>query len=142
MVAACSAPQIEGLPISAIAYMPTRADALCAVTEVVDGDTVKVFCKGGGAASVRLVGYDTPETYRPRCTAEYRLGKEATGTLRDWLRDASTVGLDYKGTDRYQRVLAEMFIDGQPVAARMISAGLAVANNGERRIDWCQRLGA
>ena len=43
----------------------------CNVVRVVDGDTVRAFCPGRGFISVRLLGYDTPEVYSPKCISEW-----------------------------------------------------------------------
>lgn len=45
---------------------------------MVDGDTAKV-----AGHNYRLVGYDTPETWRPKCEYERALGQAATA-LRSW----------------------------------------------------------
>ena len=80
ILSAC-AEVIPGLPTGAIAYLPTPEHAICAVTDVVDGDTIKLACKEGRQGTVRLTGYDTPETFRPGCSAEKALGEKATRTL-------------------------------------------------------------
>jgi hypothetical protein len=43
---------------------------------VIDGDTIRV-----AGETFRLVGFDTPETYRARCPAERELGHRATFRL-------------------------------------------------------------
>ncbi|MGR3511513.1 MAG: thermonuclease family protein [Paracoccaceae bacterium] len=45
---------------------------------VVDGDTVRL-----AGQAIRLIGSDTPETYRAECASERRLGDAATDRLRD-----------------------------------------------------------
>ena len=57
---------------------------------VIDGDTEGLFGR-----SVRLVGLDTPETYKARCPEERRLGDTATNRLRDLLARASSAQLVY-----------------------------------------------
>ncbi|MBF9060808.1 hypothetical protein HKCCSP123_16625, partial [Rhodobacterales bacterium HKCCSP123] len=42
----------------------------CRVVNVVDGDTVDMTCPGEGRFRARLTGYDTPESFEPRCAAE------------------------------------------------------------------------
>jgi endonuclease YncB( thermonuclease family) len=51
--------------------------------EVVDGDTIRV-----GSEVIRLVGFDTPETYRARCPSERELGNKdfPTPAARCWWR--------------------------------------------------------
>lgn len=123
-----------------IAGIPTRDDPICQITDIVDGDTVKMVCDNGRGGSVRLVGYDTPETYRPGCAAELRLGQAATQRLEHHLRAARRITVKYEGKDRYDRVLVRMNIDGTDLAGTMIAEGVAVAYDGGTRIDWCDRL--
>jgi len=52
------------LPPTAVAYVPTRANAVCAITEVVDGDTLRLSCTEGRGGTVRLVGTDTATIIR------------------------------------------------------------------------------
>lgn len=53
----------------------------CVVTRVVDGDTMDVEVDLGfdivTSQRIRLLGVDTPETYRPSCEAERAHGEEA-----------------------------------------------------------------
>ncbi len=117
-----------------------RATPDCVITRVVDGDTVHALCRGSGAERLRLMGYDTPETYRARCSAERRLGDRATRRLRAELARAGDIRMRFYGRDRYQRLLVRLTLDGRDIADTMIAAGLAVRYSGGRRIDWCERL--
>lgn len=78
---------------------------------VVDGDTVNF-----AGQSIRLVGFDTPETYRAECASERRLGEAATDRLRD---------------------LARLMLDGRDVADIMVGEGLARRYSGGHRQSWC-----
>lgn len=111
----------------------------CAVTRVVDGDTVDLSC-GGAAFRARLTGFDTPETYRPGCPAEAALGRQATARLHQFVDNATRIEADLGGTDRYGRRLVALSLDGQAVSERMIAENLAVPYRGGRRIGWCARL--
>lgn len=118
------------------------AKSSCTVTNVVDGDTVKVTCPSGAAGTLRLMGFDTPETYRAGCPAELERGKEATRFLAKRIKAAKEITFDANGTDKYRRILAVMYLDGVDVADIMVEADMAVRYHGEKRIDWCARLGA
>lgn len=77
------------------------------VTEIVDGDTIKVS-SGWDELTIRLIGVDTPETVHPT-TPVQEFGKEASAFTRNLLlgedvylfTDAQTTE-----TDRYGRTLA------------------------------------
>lgn len=140
LLAACGdAPAL--LPHGAVAAMPDRSNPRCLITRVVDGDTVRIRCSGSENAA-RLTSFDTPETHRPGCPAEDALGHRATAYLENRLRTAETIIPKTHGTDRYNRMLVSLTVDGQPLEDIMVSAGLAVPYRGGRRINWCQRLEA
>ena len=129
----------EGDPF-VIAGIPTRNNPVCTVTDVIDGDSIKMFCRGTDQRSVRLTGYDTPETFQPGCTAELRLGQRATAYLETQLRAAREIWIEPEGNDKYDRVLIRMRLDGRELSDIMIAEGVAVAYSGGRRINWCERL--
>ena len=100
---------------------------------VVDGDTVNL-----AGQSIRLVGFDTPETYRAECASERRLGDAATDRLRDLLARASSAQLAYlPHRDQYGRDLARLMLDGRDVADIMVGEGLARRYSGGQRRSWC-----
>ena len=100
---------------------------------VVDGDTVTLR-----GQSIRLVGFDTPETYKAQCAAERNLAHAATDKLRDLLAQASSAQLVYlPRRDQYGRDLARLMLDGRDVADIMIAEGLARRYSGGQRRSWC-----
>ena len=100
---------------------------------VVDGDTVNLR-----GHSIRLVGFDTQETYRAQCASERRLGDAATDRLRDLLARASSAELVYlPRRDQYGRDLARLMLDGRDVADIMVGEGLARRYSGGHRQSWC-----
>ncbi len=113
------------------------------IRDIVDGDTIKfTSSRFGEVRTARLIGYDTPETYEPGCAQELELGHAATRRLQLILRNAQMLEPTLRGTDRYQRDLMRLIVDGRDLADIMVSEGLAVRYNGGRRINWCNRLGA
>jgi endonuclease YncB( thermonuclease family) len=70
---------------------------------VIDGDTIRI-----GAERIRLRGIDAPELSEPN-------GWAATQRLRDLL-GAGSIQLIPRGRDVYDRVVADVFINGQNVA--------------------------
>jgi micrococcal nuclease len=94
------------------------------VTEVVDGDTVKV----AAGETVRLIGIDTPETRDPRTTVQC-FGREASARARA-LMDGERVTLELDPTqgerDRYGRLLAYVWLgDGRLVNEVLVAEGYA-----------------
>lgn len=135
-LSACTASQPNRPQSNVIADMGS-----CQILRVVDGDTVEITCPPKvPPTNIRLLGYDTPETYRPNCAAEKAKGSAATAALTHILSTRTITGVEMDGTDRYQRPLVRMHIDGSDLAAIMIEGGHAVPYSGGRRIDWCSRL--
>lgn len=100
---------------------------------VVDGDTIRF-----AGDSWRLVGLDTPETYRPQCDYELALGRAATARLRELVAAGRGVDLvALPGRDRYDRGLARLFIGGENIADILTAEGLARRYDGGRRQSWC-----
>ena len=99
----------------------------------VDGDTID-----HGDDRYRLVGFDTPETYRPQCDAEKALGLKAKDRLTDLIDTAGQIKLVIKPElDKHDRFLAVGRVDGQDVGAILISEGLARPYDGGKRQSWC-----
>ncbi|OUM41059.1 thermonuclease family protein [Arthrobacter sedimenti] len=97
------------------------------VVRVVDGDTL-VINFDGADQTVRLLNVDTPETKHPDKPVEC-LGPEATQKLESLTPPGTKVGLDFdvERTDKYDRVLAAVFIEDQTlVNAEIARVGLGV----------------
>jgi micrococcal nuclease len=97
---------------------------------IIDGDTIALPCAvpaRGCAEKVRLIGIDSPESRRPRCENELRLGLAAKQRLAKLLRGHS-VEIDRSGRkDRYRRTLADLAVDGVDVGTALIAEGHALA---------------
>lgn len=96
------------------------------VTEVVDGDTIKVSMNGS-IETLRIIGLDTPETLDPRKPVQC-FGKEASNKAKSLLT-GKTVTLEADSTqgerDKYGRLLRYIFLDGIDYGKMMISEGYA-----------------
>lgn len=114
------------------------AEQGCALGYVYDGDTVELKCSGE-SLTARLQGFDTAETKDPGCDAEAAHGALATDRLRALVKQGK-VTFEKQGTDKYNRVLIRLSVDGEDVGDTLIREGLAVAYRGGSRINWCQRL--
>nr|WP_086020824.1 thermonuclease family protein [Xanthomonas vasicola] len=91
---------------------------------VTDGDTLTV-----AKQRIRLWGIDAPESAQ-QCTTQDRhswpCGRRSAAALDGFLLD-KTVRCQPKDTDRYGRVVAECFVQGQSVNRWMVHSGWAVA---------------
>ena len=124
-----------------IAYMSREAF----VTDVVDGDTVKVRFNDNSTDTVRLLGVDTPETSMPNKSYEYgsitdtkcldRFGSIATVYAEEQLSGKNVViDLDETAGLRgsYGRLLAYVEIDGSDFNRSLVRLGYArVYDEGE-----------
>lgn len=110
--------------------------ALGAVT-IVDGDTLKI-----DGVKIRIVGMDTPETFRSRCENELVLGLKAKARLRELVSNGE-VTYEATGTDRYQRTLAKVYAGGINVGERLVAEGFALRYQpgGDAKLarlrTWC-----
>lgn len=109
----------------------------CRILRVVDGDTVTLMCPEEGLESARLLGFDTPEKYAPKCLTEFVAAERASWALRTLIQKADRLALVHAGSDQYGRALVRLTLDGQDVARLMIKAGHARAYNGGPRGGWC-----
>jgi micrococcal nuclease len=97
------------------------------VTRVVDGDTVQVRL-GDRVETVRYIGINTPEMRHPtRGRQPYRdAARAANQQLVEEGRSVRLV-LDVQPRDRYGRLLAYVYADGQFVNAELVRRGYAEA---------------
>jgi endonuclease YncB( thermonuclease family) len=114
----------------------------CRVVSVIDGDTVTLWCPGRAPERARLMGFDTPELFRPRCPREAHLALRAKWHLRLMLWRGGRLTVVRRGHDRYGRALVALAIDDVPVMREMIDAGLARPYGGGARAGWCGQADA
>lgn len=120
------------------AMKPVAGDGgTCRILRVVDGDTVTLMCPQYGMQSARLLGFDTPEKYAPKCMAEFIAAERASWALRTLIQKADRLVLVRDGTDKYGRALVRLMLDGQDVARQMIRAGHGRTYGGGLRGSWC-----
>jgi len=95
------------------------------VTDVVDGDTIKVLYKGK-EETVRMLLIDTPETHHPKLGVQ-PYGMQASNYTKNLL-SGKTIEVEpavNEGRDKYGRLLAYLFINGQSVQEKILEQGLA-----------------
>ncbi|WP_417851407.1 thermonuclease family protein [Thalassoglobus sp.] len=118
--------------------IPPASDQQAArVLRVIDGDTLLI----DGDRRVRLIGVDTPETKHPKLPPQ-PFGDEATQFTVDMV-EGRTVQLvfDKERYDRYQRILAFVFVDDRFLNEELVAAGLATAEPRYRyRDDFKKRF--
>tara|TARA_Y100000766_G_C18880977_1_gene593410 strand:- start:674 stop:1174 length:501 start_codon:yes stop_codon:yes gene_type:complete len=90
---------------------------------VVDGDTIAI-----NGLKIRLFGIDAPEKDQIclEHRMEWRCGYSALDTLRKWT-DTKEVRCIKKGKDVYGRLIAECFVNGYNLNARLVHEGWALA---------------
>ena len=102
---------------------PPLAEGSYRVRRVVDGDTL--LLESGWR--VRLIGVDTPETVRPNHPVE-PWGKQATEFTQQFVRNGVVrLQLDRERLDRYDRLLAYVWVGQQMLNEQLLLAGLARA---------------
>ena len=116
-------PEKSDMPPSCI---PEIEPEVAQVTEVIDGDTIKVSM-GDEIYTVRYIGIDTPETVAPN-TEVQPYGPEASLANKK-LVEGKTVSMwmDTSNTDRYDRLLRYVMVDGKFVNYELVLAGYAYA---------------
>jgi micrococcal nuclease len=119
------------------ALRPAAGAEMCRVVQVIDGDTVSLWCPARGVERARITGYDTPELFSPSCPSELLRAWKAKWQLRWLILTAGEVRSVRTGTDRYGRALVSLFVDGRNVSQEMIAAGNARPYDGGRRQSWC-----
>ena len=111
------------------------------IRRIVDGDTVDVDIDLGfdmilSKQRIRLYGIDAPES-RTRDKEEKFYGKLASQFLKDQCKKSSSITLrtylDKKG--KYGRILGEIIVDGVNINELMIEEHMAVAYEGQSKID-------
>lgn len=107
------------------------------VSEIVDGDTVKVIFKYGKKKDVRLLGVDSPETVHPDKEVEF-FGPEAKEFLESQLLDKTVIlRYDEQLEDDYDRLLAYIFLEDSTLFnAEVIRQGFGAMFRGFPFVYW------
>lgn len=137
MVAFC----IGFVPITAALADDLQGPVSAEVLKVVDGDTIKVkatiWVDQTVEVSVRLRGIDAPELYRPKCSAEKALARDAKAAVIATSPVGSRVTLSDIKRDKYGgRVIASVQTsDGEGLSERLLAQGQAIAYGARK--PWC-----
>ena len=111
------------------------------VTSIYDGDTFRVNIKNyppivGERIGIRVNGIDTPEM-RGKCEQEKKAAQAAKQFTVDKLRNAKKIELRNMKRDKYFRILADVFVDGENLATLLLKAKLGVEYHGDTKQGWC-----
>lgn len=87
------------------------------VVSVIDGDTIDVLDDSKKQHRIRFDGIDAPERGQP-------FSNRSKSTLSD-LVFGKTVRVDTEGTDKYDRTIGRVYVDGRDVGLAMLEAGMA-----------------
>lgn len=129
--AAAAPPVATPLPDSG--PRPPRGErSECRLTRVTDGDSIE--CEGTG--KVRLIGIDTPEL------SQAPFGTEARDALAAMLERGRRIELerDVELRDRYQRMLAYVWVDGRMANWLMARSGYAVQITVPPNVRYAERF--
>lgn len=112
------------------------------VISVYDGDTFRVDIDElsdivGKNIAIRILGIDTPEI-RGQCEKEKQLAIKARDFTHYYLNNASSIRLSNLKRDKYFRLLADVYIDGESLAAALLVNNLAVRYSGNKKSNWCK----
>jgi len=110
---------------------PVATESQVKVIRVIDGDTIEI----AGGAHVRYIGMDTPETY-PK--VEF-YGPEAKAKNIELVEGKLvTLEKDVSETDRYDRLLRYVYVDGVFVNGELVRLGYAeaVSYPPDTRYQW------
>ena len=85
-----------------------------------DGDTFSYH-----GVTVRILGIDTPEITHPEhgFHEDQPYGREATAKAVELFHSAAVIEYVADTLDQYGRTLAQVFVDGESFAVKMIEAG-------------------
>ncbi len=95
----------------------------------------------GKNISVRILGVDTPEKIGKKPCEKTR-AREAQRLVENLMVRAKNIELRKVDRDKYFRVLAEVWVDGQSVGDLLIKNKLAYAYDGGRKpssTNWCAK---
>lgn len=97
----------------------------CKVIRIVDGDTI-VVDYNGSEEKVRLIGVDTPESVHPNESKNTEEGIETSNYTKERLNGKTVeLELDVQERDKYGRILAYVYIDGEMYNKELLRLGYA-----------------
>ena len=103
----------------------TYAKETVRFSKCVDGDTIKILMNNK-EHTIRMLAVDTPESVHPTKAVEY-YGKDASDFTCNLVKNAKKLEIEYDDnsdkTDKYDRLLVWVFVDGKLLQKELISNG-------------------
>lgn len=103
----------------------TYAKETVRFSKCVDGDTIKILMNNK-EHTIRMLAVDTPESVHPTKPVEY-YGKDASDFTCNQVKNAKKLEIEYDDnsdkTDKYDRLLVWVFVDGKLLQKELISNG-------------------
>ena len=107
------------------AYVNVDSDNLYEVVRVVDGDTI-VINYNGKDEKVRLIGVDTPESVHSDKSKNTKEGVKVSDYTKSKLTGKMvSIELDVEERDKYGRILAYVYLDGEMYNKHLLEIGYA-----------------
>ncbi|MFS7397910.1 thermonuclease family protein [Carnobacterium maltaromaticum] len=106
--------------------LPKNKRIEVAFAKHIDGDTAR-FSLNGYEFKTRFLLVDTPETVKKGVSPQ-KFGKEASELTNKLLSDAAVIEIQFDNgdrTDRYQRALCYVYVDGELIQNILVLEGLA-----------------
>jgi micrococcal nuclease len=122
------APSQGPKPVAPTTNTVRPAHATVMVSNVIDGDTIKISPAVNGLKDVRLIGVDTPETVDPSEGVE-PYGQQASDfATRELALRRVRLEFDKERMDRYGRLLAYVYLGGKMFNEELVAKGYAQAH--------------
>jgi micrococcal nuclease len=133
-----------GLVVFSIATSCGASEETCIrarLIYVIDGDTFRAHIDGVKSPDsygyrIRVAEIDTAEL-KGRCENETNLARQARAAAKKILRTARVIELSDLRLDKYGRIVASVWINGQNFGALMLESGLAQEFNRWTPKKWC-----
>lgn len=123
------------LIINSIAFAQSDK-ILIKIIKIYDGDTIKAKLESENKFNIRLYGIDCYETskinraymqaYKDNLTIEEVIEKGlfAKKYLKDLYKNSENIAFEFKGIDKYKRVLGILYFDGININEKMTESGI------------------
>lgn len=114
----------------------TSSESAQVVSEVIDGDTIRL----SSGETVRYIGIDTPEIHHPYVGKEC-FGEEASRRNEELVLGKTIIlEKDVSETDRYDRLLRYVWLDGRMINEQLVQEGFANATPYPPDVKYQERL--